>query len=60
MLEGKDYCVLDMLFPFVVKFIDCATDFTEEAPTTKFLTMYSDLTRCLAYYRIDGEVTVPI
>lgn len=53
-LKGKDYCTLDMVFPFVAAFIYCATGLVEQAPKTRLHTMCSDLLSTLTGYDSNG------
>lgn len=54
MLEGEEYCNVDIVFPFVARFIDEGTGFSEEAPKTpvhsscsKLVGKVMDLEGCL-------------
>lgn len=56
MLQGKDYCTLDLVFPFVASFIDHTTGLVEQAPMTRLHIMNSDLDNSLIRYN-SGEMT---
>lgn len=43
MLEGKYFCIFDMVFPFVAGFVDRTAVLTEDAPMTELHTIYSNL-----------------
>lgn len=43
MLEGKENHILDMLFPFVFRYVDVRTGYADEALLKKLHAQYSDL-----------------
>lgn len=40
---GKDFEIVDMVFPFVIVFIACATEFVQSAPIKRIHVMYEGL-----------------
>lgn len=46
-LEGKSFDAVDMVFPFVVGFIDQTTGYAQSALITRVITMYTELVNIL-------------